>query len=128
MKKILGTIILTAFTLGLVSETVFSVLDLLNCKGIPLHVGIELCVAWFIVLVTFIVASVRGFSGAPRMFGISLSVRPPEETPETHEGNGEETPSETPDNAEGSDGNPDGDGEETPSETPEEGTTQERNE
>lgn len=128
MKKILGTIILTAFTLGLVSETVFSVLDLLNCKGIPLHVGIELCVAWFIVLVTFIVASVRGFSGAPRMFGISLSVRPPEETPEKPEGDDGETPKETPEETDGSDGNPEGDGEETPEETPEEETPQERNE
>ena len=128
MKKILGTIILTAFTVSLVTETVFSVFDLINCKGIPLHRGIELGVSWLIVLVTFIVASVRGFSGAPRVLGIGMFVRPPEETPEKPEGDDGETAEETPEETDGSDGNPEGDGEETPSETPEEETPQERNE
>lgn len=74
MKKTLGIIICSAFSVGLVAETAVSIWSLANGQGVALPTAIELVVAWFVVLAVFIAAIVKGFLGSARWLGVGVAV------------------------------------------------------
>lgn len=74
MKKTLGIILCSAFSVGLVAETAVSIWSLANGQGVALPTAIELVVAWFVVLAVFIAAIVKGFNGSARWLGVGVVV------------------------------------------------------
>ena len=74
MKKTLGIILCSAFSVGLVAETAVSIWSLANGQGVALPTAIELVVAWFVVLAVFIAAIVKGFLGSARWLGVGVVV------------------------------------------------------
>lgn len=74
MKKTLGIIICSAFSVGLVAETAVSIWSLATGQGVELPTAIELVVAWLVVLAVFIAAIVKGFLGSARWLGVGVAV------------------------------------------------------
>jgi hypothetical protein len=71
--KTLGIILCSAFSVGLVAETAFSVWSLVNGQGVSLHTSIELIIAWLVTLVVFIASIVNGFcGGSVRWVGLAV--------------------------------------------------------
>ena len=71
--KTLGIILCSAFSVGLVTETVFSVWSLANGQGVTLHTSIELIIAWLVCLAVFIASIVNGFcGGSVRWVGLAV--------------------------------------------------------
>lgn len=71
--KTLGIILCSAFSVGLVTETAFSVWSLANGQGVTLHTSIELIIAWLVCLVVFIASIVNGFcGGSARWVGLAV--------------------------------------------------------
>lgn len=74
MKKALGIIILTAFSVGLVAETACEIHSLATGQAVTASTAIELIVCWGVVLAVFIASIVSGFRGSARWFGIGVAV------------------------------------------------------
>ena len=74
MKKALGIIILTAFSVGLVAETACEIHSLATGQAVTASTAIELIVCWGVVLAVFIAAIVKGFLGSASWLGVGVAV------------------------------------------------------
>ena len=113
MKKALGIIILTAFSVGLVAETACEIHSLATGQAVTASTAIELIVCWGVVLAVFIASIVNAFKSR-RWFGIGVSVS----TDESEDFPSEEEPT---------DDEPTDDVENTEEETPSDETPSEEN-
>lgn len=113
MKKALGIIILTAFSVGLVAETACEIHSLATGQAVTASTAIELIVCWGVVLAVFIASIVNAFKSR-RWFGIGVSVSTDE-------------PEDFPSEEEPTDDEPTDDVENTEEETPSDETPSEEN-
>lgn len=123
MKKTLGIILCSAFSVGLVAETAVSIWSLANGQGVALPTAIELVVAWFVVLAVFIAAIVKGFNGSARWLGVGVVVHHDDSADDDYsaEDAGEDEGTDEGNSEEGSDeGNSEEGSEEHPADEPSE--------
>ena len=116
--KTLGIILCSAFSVGLITETAFSVWSLANGQGVTMHTSIELIIAWLVCLAVFIASIVNGFcGGSVRWVGLAVHHNvPSDDDDDEHDDDEGEDEGDTED-----EGEDDTEGEEE-EETPEEET------
>lgn len=86
MKKALGIIILTAFSVGLVAETACEIHSLATGQAVTASTAIELIVCWGVVLAVFIASIVNAFKSRGWFgIGVSGSTDEPEDFPSEEE-------------------------------------------
>lgn len=122
MKKTLGIILCSAFSVGLVAETAVSIWSLANGQGVALPTAIELVVAWFVVLAVFIAAIVKGFLGSARWLGVGVVVHHDDSADDDYyaENAGEDEDTDEGNSEEGSDEGSEEGSEEHPADEPSE--------